>query len=287
VIADCKNGIVKRRSPKNFGWSRGLFDGPGGLADRATTLESFISKEVEGPAATALRTLTQREPRQFPAVPPELGRYLAWAAARSLSMKALFQRWIDALPALGEVQFAEPPPPGFGEWSEISHAHRMEHPVHGVREEVPCELVELLRNQGWRLCWGSDDFLGLVHLQAWYFQVRFFPRLKWLSLRAPAGRYFIIGDRPVVWGFDGHSDIAPYALRNPLVQLAARATGGNADRPTQADVVLPGCAWLAYTVGAGSAVVASVYLSLPFIAPAALLVLTTVDLLVTRPFEDT
>jgi uncharacterized membrane protein YoaK (UPF0700 family) len=66
-----------------------------------------------------------------------------------------------------------------------------------------------------------------------------------------------------------------------------QATGGNTGRSTQADVVLPGCAWLAYTVGAGSAAVASVYLSLPFIAPAALLVLTTVDLLVTRPFEDT
>jgi uncharacterized membrane protein YoaK (UPF0700 family) len=67
----------------------------------------------------------------------------------------------------------------------------------------------------------------------------------------------------------------------------SQATGGNAGRPTQADVVLPGCAWLAYTLGAGSAALASIYLSLPFTAPAALLVLTTVDLLVTRPFEDT
>jgi uncharacterized membrane protein YoaK (UPF0700 family) len=67
----------------------------------------------------------------------------------------------------------------------------------------------------------------------------------------------------------------------------SQATGGNACRPTQADVVLPGCAWLAYTVGAGSAALASVYLSLPFTAPAALLVVTTVDLLVTPPFEDT
>jgi uncharacterized membrane protein YoaK (UPF0700 family) len=68
---------------------------------------------------------------------------------------------------------------------------------------------------------------------------------------------------------------------------AFRATGGNAGRSTRADVVLPGCAWLAYTVGAGSGALASVYLSLPFIAPAALLVLTTVDLLVIRSFEDT
>jgi uncharacterized membrane protein YoaK (UPF0700 family) len=67
----------------------------------------------------------------------------------------------------------------------------------------------------------------------------------------------------------------------------SRATGGNAGRSTRADVVLPGCAWLAYTLGAGSGALACVYLSLPFIAPAALLVLTTVDLLVIRSFEDT
>jgi uncharacterized membrane protein YoaK (UPF0700 family) len=64
-------------------------------------------------------------------------------------------------------------------------------------------------------------------------------------------------------------------------------SGGNTGRSPRADVILPGGAWLAYTVGAGSAGLASVYFSLPFIAPAALLVLTTVDLLFTRSFEDT
>lgn len=66
----------------------------------------------------------------------------------------------------------------------------------------------------------------------------------------------------------------------------SRATSGDAARSTRADVILPGCAWLGYTVGTASAALASVYFSLPFIAPAALLVLTTVDLLVTRPLKD-
>jgi uncharacterized membrane protein YoaK (UPF0700 family) len=66
----------------------------------------------------------------------------------------------------------------------------------------------------------------------------------------------------------------------------SQARSGNAGRSTRADVVLPGCAWLAYTVGAGSGALANVYLSLPFITPAALLVLTTIDLLVTRPFDE-
>jgi uncharacterized membrane protein YoaK (UPF0700 family) len=67
----------------------------------------------------------------------------------------------------------------------------------------------------------------------------------------------------------------------------SHATSGEAGRTTQADVILPGCAWLAYTVGAGSAALASVSFSLPLTVPAALLVLTTVDVLVTRPLEDT
>jgi uncharacterized membrane protein YoaK (UPF0700 family) len=67
----------------------------------------------------------------------------------------------------------------------------------------------------------------------------------------------------------------------------SRATGSSAGRSTQADVVLPGCAWLAYTIGAASAALASAYCSLPFIAPAAVLVLTTVDFMVTPSLEDT
>lgn len=46
----------------------------------------------------------------------------------------------------------------------------------------------------------------------------------------------------------------------------SHATGGEAGRTTQADVILPGCAWLAYTVGAGSAALASVSFSLPLTA---------------------
>ena len=48
----------------------------------------------------------------------------------------------------------------------------MEHSVHGIRVGVPPNQVEPLRNQGWRLCLGNNDFAELVHLQSWYFQVR-------------------------------------------------------------------------------------------------------------------
>ncbi len=49
------DGPVKRRAPKNVGTANLMFDGPGGLADRDATLESFLADEVEGPAAEAMR----------------------------------------------------------------------------------------------------------------------------------------------------------------------------------------------------------------------------------------
>lgn len=223
-VGDFKQGTVKRRSPKNFAWSRGLFAGPGGLANRDATLEAFLAKEVEGPAATAFRALVCQG-TAADGIPPALSRYLAWAAARSLSMKTLYQSWIDNSPPMEEMQVMEPPPPGFAEMRDVYRVHRMEHSIHGVREDVPSEHVESMRSEGWRLFLGADDFLELVHLQAWYFQARFFPRLQWLLLHAPNGKHFVLGDRPVVWGFAGQSDEPPRALRNPLVQLAAPLSG--------------------------------------------------------------
>src|SRR5262249_25399539 len=90
--------------------------------------------------------------------------------------------------------------------------------------DVPSEEVEALRHRGWRLLLTQDDLLELVHLQAWYFQVRFFPQLQWIVLDAPPGGYFVIGDRPVVWGFDSHLEVAPTTLRPQEVELIAPLT---------------------------------------------------------------
>ncbi|HUZ12038.1 MAG TPA: DUF4238 domain-containing protein [Caulobacteraceae bacterium] len=96
----------------------------------------------------------------------------------------------------------------------------------GRRVVVTLREAEFLRQQGWRLRMSKDDFLEAVHLQAWYFQVRFFPRLAWLMLGAPPGRSFIIGDRPVVWGFAGGTDLPPSVLRHANVQLIAPLSRG-------------------------------------------------------------
>jgi hypothetical protein len=70
-----RDGTVKRRSPKNVGTSSGMFDGPGCLADRDASLETFLP------------------PGSIDKLPPPLTRYLAWAAARSLPMQALENLW--------------------------------------------------------------------------------------------------------------------------------------------------------------------------------------------------
>lgn len=136
-------------------------------------------------------------------------------------MRQLYQDWTNSVLISDDSTFVETAPAGFDQMAPISRTHTMEDPEKGVRYDVPSEEAVALATQGWRLRLGQQDFLELVHLQAWYFQVRFFPRLKWIILDAPAGRHFVIGDRPVVWGFDGHFEDPPSALRNPAVQLVA------------------------------------------------------------------
>src|SRR5437867_3592859 len=77
-LGDCATGSIERRAPKNVGWSADLFAGPGGLADRESSLEAFLATHV-GPAAFALRGFASRPQGEHSAVPAEVGRYLAWA----------------------------------------------------------------------------------------------------------------------------------------------------------------------------------------------------------------
>jgi hypothetical protein len=59
------------------------------------------------------------------------------------------------------------------------------------------------------------NFLEGVHIQASYFQVRRFPRLRWFTLKPPPGEFFIIGDRPVGWGTPDCLNAPPCCLRDP------------------------------------------------------------------------
>lgn len=210
----------KRRAPKNIGWVRDLFAGPGGLADRQARLEEYIAQQVEGPAARALRTFCDVPIGQVKEIPPELSRYLAWLAARSITMRTLYETWISQLEPLETTLFAEDPPPALMSATPApDRTHTMEHPELGCRAHVTPEEIESLRAAGWQLRLSGMDFLEMVHIQAYYFQARFFPRLSWKVLHAPDGMWFVTSDRPVVWGVDGNWEVPPSALRHERAEL--------------------------------------------------------------------
>lgn len=199
-----------------------MFEGPGAPADRTSSLETFLSTEIEGPAAAALAQFAKRPVGRRGSIPPELFRYICWAAARSLPMRQLVETWLRTLPPSLEV--FEPPPPGYNQIRQIEGLHRMTDPSGIMRDGIPSSKIQSFREQGWQLCVGPNEFLDFAHMQAWYFQVRMFPRLRWEILDAPPGKFFVIADRPVVWGFEGLSDVPPSALRGPLCQLVVPLT---------------------------------------------------------------
>ncbi len=73
--------------------------------------------------------------------------------------------------------------------------------------------------------------------------------------------------------------------RYVLFDANAKAPGRRGAQASRADVVLPGIAWFAYSLGAASGAYASFYLGLAFIPPVLLLLLTTADLLATPPVK--
>lgn len=215
-----KTGKVRRRAPKNVGKERLMFDGPGCLADRDTTLESFLANEVEGPAATAIREVSQWPPGHAGTLPSALSRYLCWAAARSLPMQALEDSWVREVDL--NARCVEPPPEGLLKATDSKREVHMLHKTFGRRVFPPNSNFEQAAREGWFPDMHErENFLESVHIQAHYFQTRFFPRLKWFALSAPNGNYFVIADRPVGWVADGIIDAPPSSLRDTTAYVLA------------------------------------------------------------------
>lgn len=198
-----------------------MFDGPGCLADRNATIENFLANEVEGPAAGAIRELCSSPSKIVDGLPPPLTRYLAWAAARSLQMQALENSWgKSGFASVSEV--VEPPPEGLLSAAELKRDVKMLHPVLGSRLFRSDSDFEGAVSDGWYPdMTDRNNFLESLHIQAHYFQVRFFPRLKWFALHAPDGGNFIIADRPVGWVVQGYTNEPPSCLRHPSAYVLA------------------------------------------------------------------
>lgn len=219
-IGSTKDQSVRRRSPKNVATVPGQFDGPGGFSEQEASIETFLANDVEGPAATALRRLLQST--SIEQLPSEVMRYLAWAASRSLPMQRLEADWATRYRPTLNGPMAEPPPPALAVLQSRHRSIRLIHPVLGERREVSSQAADELLDDGWIPDSAEQsNFLEGVHIQAYYFQVRWFPRLRWFTLRPPQGQYFVIGDRPVGWGVPQCLDAPPCCLRDEAAFLVA------------------------------------------------------------------
>jgi hypothetical protein len=202
----------------------GLYDGPGGLADQNASMEAHLAK-IESDAAIAIRDFSAQDPTASVSLPPPIARFLAWQAARTPGWMKLVQHWLNDPEPDPEREVVEPPPQGFEQILNRIRAACLEDPKTGNRREVmEVEEIAAYRKQGWRLVLCRDDYLEMMHIQAWYFQVRHFPRLTWVRLTAPKGEYFVTSDRGLAWLVDGYADTPPSALRDPSAQIVAPLT---------------------------------------------------------------
>jgi hypothetical protein len=219
-IGSTADQSVRRRSPKNVATVPGMFDGPGGFAETEASLETFLANKVEGPAATALRHLLKST--SIEQLPPEVMRYLAWAASRSLPMQRLEADWATRFRSALNGPMGESPPPALAALQSRNRSIRLVHPVLGERREVRGQDADQLLDEGWIPDTAEpSNFLEGVHIQAYYFQVRWFPRLRWFTLRPPDDQYFVVGDRPVGWGVPECLDAPPCCLRDEAAFLVA------------------------------------------------------------------
>jgi hypothetical protein len=98
----------------------------------------------------------------------------------------------------------------------------MRHPTHGFRVFPAGSELNQAIIDGWHPDMSErTNFLEGVHIQAYYFQARFFPRFKWFTLHAPKGEFFVIADRAVGWAADGYIDAPPSCLRDPSAYVLA------------------------------------------------------------------
>ena len=223
-IGSIKTGEITKRSPKNVSITRGLYDGRGGFVEPGATIEAHLAK-IESAASTAIRKLANTPLDSNAFIAPEIWRFLSWQAARTPGWMKLEEEWANELPAGLDPEVVEPPPPGFETIGGRDRPMCVENPHTGERREVVGENeLNAYRKKGWKWILRREDHLELLHMQAWYFQIRHFPRFSWTRLTAPGLDAFITSDRGVSWLADGYADTPPAALRHATAQLVAPLT---------------------------------------------------------------
>src|SRR5258708_2666975 len=96
---DVRKGKAKRRAPSNMATIPDFYSSRGGLPPGDKTIEQLLG-DVESKAASALRIWLATPVGQRLTVPPEIGRFIGWLAARTEPMVEIhrqgMQEWIAA-----------------------------------------------------------------------------------------------------------------------------------------------------------------------------------------------
>ena len=223
-LGSLTSGEIKRRSPKNISIARGLYDGPGGFDGPGVSIEGHLA-QIESAAAPAIRQFVATESGEGANPPPEIWRFLSWQAARTPGwMEVVEESAYDWDPNV-QTPLVEAPPEGITDIRDKVREKIMENPDTGERHQITdSKEFDAYRKRGWKWVLNSDDKLEMLHMQAWYFQVRHFPRLSWIRLNAPEDEWFITSDRGVAWLADGYADTPPAVLRHPTAQVVAPLT---------------------------------------------------------------
>jgi hypothetical protein len=222
-LATVGTNDLRRAAPKNVSIERGFYDGPGGFDAPDASIERHLAT-IESDAARAITEFTASHIAKKTTLAPAIWRFLAWQAARTPGWFELIEDWIYDYSPNDSREVVEPPPDGFEKIRDRARSICMEDPDSGERCEVACADVDSYRKRGWKWIIRSEDRLEMLHVQAWYFQVRHFPRLKWSRLNAPDPDWFVTSDRGVTWIVDGYIDTPPAALRDPSAVVVAPLT---------------------------------------------------------------
>ncbi|HEY2711608.1 MAG TPA: DUF4238 domain-containing protein [Chthoniobacterales bacterium] len=223
-LAEQGTNEVKRRSPKNVSTESGYYDGPGGFDSPAASIERHLAS-IENDAATAIARFAESQIATGATVVPEIWRFLCWQAVRTPGWFELVEDWVYRSTPGDSLGVIESPPEGIEKIKERSRPICMENPDSGERYEVTsAEDFNSYRDRGWKWVIRTQDRLEMLHMQAWYLQVRHFPRLSWSRLNAPGSDWFVTSDRAVTWIVDGYADAPPAALRHLSAVVMAPLT---------------------------------------------------------------
>jgi len=206
-VGDLKTHQLYLAGISNVAVEKDFYAARGG--EHEDELEERLSK-IESNAAPLLQGFLSGEAE----IPPDLGRFIAWLAARTMWLRRVTQ---ETLP-----QYLRTKPELFREYiGSEKHGFEFEQISSGRRERLALkDALERVHDPSWRMHVHQDQHLDVIRWQAYLLQTVHFPTLSWVKVTAPVGHYLVTSDRPVSWDiFDIGLGDSPAALRHPLVEL--------------------------------------------------------------------